>query len=119
MAQPIQLTENRSDARSSSSSLFDDDTFTASCLVHFVVGKTSRENIGNGGLVSDDQVLVSREILKDYEGRTVEKNLYLHSTNGASDEYIAQVYTIISSPNCGISVARVSKLLKNSIKLDI
>ena len=119
MAQPIQLTENRSDAPSSSSSLFDDDTFIAPCLVHFVVGKTSREYIGNGGFISDDMVLVAREILKDYEERTIEKNLYLHSTNGASDKYIAQVYTIISSPNCGISVACVSKLLKNSIKLDM
>ena len=114
MAQPTQLPENSSDAPSSSSPSFDDDSVRASCLINFVVGEVSRVYIGNGGLVSFDLVLVAREILKDYEGRTLEKNLYLHPANVASDKYIAQVYAIIASPYCGISVARVSKLL-NSI----
>ena len=74
------------------------------------MGETSREYIGNGGLVNNDLVLAAREILKDYEERTLYKNLYLHSTNGASDKYIARVYVIVSSPDCGISVVRVSKL---------
>ena len=110
--QPTQLTENRSDAPSSSSSSFDDDTFRVSCLVHFVVGETSRKYIGNGGLVANDLVLTSSEILKDYERRTMDKYLYVHSTNGGSDENISHVYLIFTSPDCGISIARVSTLLK-------
>ena len=111
--QPTQLTENTSDEpSSSSSSSFDDNTFRVSCLVHFVVGEVSRVYIGNGGLVSDDLALVAREILKDYEERTIYKNLYLHSTNGASDKYIARVYIILTPPDCEISVARVSKLFR-------
>ena len=113
MVQPTQLTENTSDApSSSSSSSFDDNTFRVSCLVHFVVGKTSRKYIGNGGLVVNDLVLTSREILKDFGKRTMDKYLYVHSTNDGSDENIVQVYRVFTSPDCGISIARVSTLLK-------
>ena len=112
--QPTQLTENRSDAPSSSSSStsFDEDAVTASCLIYFVVGITTQEYIGYGSLVNREMILVAREILKDYEKRTMEKELFAHPANVGPDTYIAKVNSISFSSHCRISIARVSKLLR-------
>ena len=108
--QPTELTENTSDAPSSSSSISADDAATASCLVYFVVGKTSREYIGYGSLVNREMILVAREILRDYEESTIEKKLFACRENGRHYKYIARVFKIITSDDCGISIAHVSKL---------
>ena len=113
MVQPTQLIENTSDApSSSSSSSLDEDAVTASCLVHFVVGKTSREYIGIGSLVHREMILVALEILEKYEEQTTWKELYAHPANGGPDKYIAHVYSIAAMPECAVSIAYVSKLLK-------
>ena len=111
--QPTQLTENTSDAPSSSSSISADDAAIASCLIYFVVGKESHNKIGYGSLVHREMILVAREILEDYEEDTTRKELYARPANGSPDKIAAQVYSITTQAVCGISIARVSKLFKN------
>ena len=109
----VQPTENTSDAPSSSSSFaFDEDAVSASCLIYFVVGTTSHKYIGYGSLVNREMILVAREILKDYEKRTMQKELFAHPANVGPDTYIARVNSITFSSLCRISIAHVSKLLR-------
>ena len=76
------------------------------------MGITSQKYIGYGSLVKREMILAAREILKDYEKRTMQKELFAHPANVGPDTYIARVSSITFSPHCRFSIAHVSKLLK-------
>ena len=115
MVEPTQLNENTRDASSSSSSPSDGGAVTASCLIHFVVGIESSKYIGNGGLITGQKVLVAREVLKDYEVMTEDKNLYGYAPKGVPNKNIFKVTAIYISDQRKISIAQVSTLFGKTV----
>ena len=82
------------------------------------MGIESQEYIGNGGLITGQKVLVAREVLKDYEVMTEDKNLYGYAPKGVPSKNIFQVTAIFTSERIKISIAQVSTLFeKNCIKV--
>ena len=84
------------------------------------MGWKSHEYIGNGGLITYNKVITAREVLKNYEVDTLQKDLYAYAPNGDVENNTAQVDEITTTDHSKIAIAHVSILFKkNFINLHI